>query len=224
VEATNTLPVPITGNVPAADGMVKVDGDSYEVGLSPADNYHIAAKTVDVEDFWIDQYQVTNADFEKYTTATGAPAPVIWPADGDHPVRGVTWEQALAYCNWLNKRLPSEAEWEVAGRGAGQDPRLYPWGNDPTASGQTSGLPDEDTYAVGTMSFNRSPFDVFDQVGNVWEWVGDPYADTPEGTRFMHGGRYGLPVVDLAYRLTIPPGDTRYVKYAGFRCAADEVK
>ena len=92
------------------------------------------------------------------------------------------------------------------------------------AAGQTSGFPDEDTYAIGTLSFNKSPYEVYDLVGNVWEWVGEPYAASSEGTRFMHGGRFGLPVVDLAYRLSIAPGDTRYVKYAGFRCAANEVR
>jgi formylglycine-generating enzyme required for sulfatase activity len=218
------MPVPVTGGLPAADGMVKVAADTYEVGFSPADNYHSTPQQVDLKEFWIDQYQVTNDQYAKYMEESGTPAPVIWPGDRDHPVRGVSWEQAAAYCGWLNKRLPTEAEWEAAGRGSGPEPRLYPWGNDPTASGQTSGFPDEDTYAVGTLSFNKSPFGVFDLVGNVWEWVGEPYAKAPEGTEFMHGGRFGLPVVDLAYRLGVAQGDTRYIKYAGFRCAADEVR
>ncbi len=219
-----TMPVPVTGGLPAADGMVKVPADTYEVGLAPADTYHSAPQQVELKEFWIDQYQVTNDQYAKFIQETGTSAPVVWPGDKDHPVRGVSWEQAVAYCSWLNKRLPTEAEWEAAGRGTGTEPRLYPWGNDPTASGQTSGFPDEDTYPVGTLSFNKSPFGVFDLVGNVWEWVGEPYEKAPEGTEFMHGGRFGLPVVDLAYRLGVAPGDTRYIKYAGFRCAADEVR
>jgi eukaryotic-like serine/threonine-protein kinase len=220
-----TMPVPVTGALlPAADGMVKVTADTYEVGLSPADPYHSAPQQVALKEFWIDQYQVTNDQYAKFMQQTGTPAPVVWPGDQDHPVRGVSWEQAAAYCSWLNKRLPTEAEWEASGRGTGTEPRLYPWGNDPTASGQTSGFPDEDTYAVGTLSFNKSPFGVFDLVGNVWEWVGEPYEKGPAGTEFMHGGRFGLPVVDLAYRLGIAQGETRYIKYAGFRCAADKVR
>jgi len=221
---TATLPVPVTGGLPAADGMVKVAAGTYEVGRLPADDYHSASQQVDLKEFWIDQYQVSNEQYAKFIQETGAPVPVVWPGDKDHPVRGVAWAQAVAYCGWLNKRLPSEAEWEAAGRGTGPEPRLYPWGNDPTASGQTSGFPDEDTYVIGTLSFNKSPFEVFDLVGNVWEWVGEPYASAPEGTEFMHGGRFGLPVVDLAYRLGVAQGDTRYIKFAGFRCAADEVR
>jgi formylglycine-generating enzyme required for sulfatase activity len=75
---------------------------------------------------------------------------------------------------------------------------------------------------VGSLSFNKSPFGVFDMVGNIWEWVGEPYAPVQEGYKFLRGGRYGL-LLDLSYRLAVPPGDTRYLKYAGFRCAADQV-
>jgi len=149
---------------------------------------------------------------------------VTWPGEGNHPVIGVTWEQALAYCQWAHKRLPNEAEWEAAGRGSGVTPPLYPWGNDVTAEGQALRLPDQDTYAVGTQSFNQSPFGVFDMVGNVWEWVGEPYASGQAGSKVLRGGRYGLPINDLAYRLAVAAGDTRYIKYAGFRCAADQVR
>jgi formylglycine-generating enzyme required for sulfatase activity len=219
-----SLTIPVTGDLPSAEGMVQVNAGSYEVGLSPADDYHVAPTTVPLNDFWLDQYLVTNAQFQEYMTKTGAPPPVSRPGEGSHPVIGVTWDQALAYCQWANKRLPKEAEWEAAGRGAGVTPQLYPWGNDVTAEGQALRLPDQDTYAVGTQSFNKSPFGVFDMVGNVWEWVGEPYAGGQEGSKVLRGGRYGLPINDLAYRLTIAPGDTRYIKYAGFRCAADQVR
>ena len=221
--ATN-VPVPNTGGSPNLDGMVKVAAGTYEVGLTPTDQYHSPAQTIELPEYWIDQYQVTNEEYARYIADTGAAAPEVWPGEANHPVRGVSWEQASTYCDRLNKKLPSEAEWEAAGRGPGSDPRLYPWGNDPTASGQTSGFPDEDTYAIGTLSFNKSPFGVFDMVGNVWEWVGDPYATAPDGTKYIHGGRFGLPVVDLAYRLGIVPGDDRYIKFAGFRCAAEQAK
>jgi serine/threonine protein kinase len=219
-----SLTVPVTGDLPAAEGMVPVNSGSYEVGLSPADDYHIAPTTIPLSNFWIDQYLITNAQYQEYMTKTGAPPPLNWPGEENHPAIGVTWEQALAYCQWANKRLPKEAEWEAAGRGAGVTPQLYPWGNDVTAEGQALRLPDQDTYAVGSQSFNKSPFGVFDMVGNVWEWVGESYASGQEGSRVLRGGRYGLPINDLAYRLAVAPGDTRYIKYAGFRCAADQVR
>jgi formylglycine-generating enzyme required for sulfatase activity len=135
-------------------------------------------------------------------------------------VRGVTWEQADAYCAWKNKRLPTEAEWEAAGRGTGPEPQLYPWGDD---ASNALKLPEGNTYEVGSISFNVSPFGISDMVGNVWEWVGEPYSIIQEGFRILRGGRYGLPQ-DLAYRLVVAPDNDSYIQFAGFRCAADQVK
>jgi formylglycine-generating enzyme required for sulfatase activity len=203
--------------------MVEVAAGTYEVGLDVEDGYHVAPTTISLEKFWIDKFQITNAQYQQYMAVTNAPAPEIWPAEADHPVRGVTRDQALAYCAWTKKRLPTEAEWEAAGRGPGAEPQLYPWGTDPTADGQALTLPSQGTYAVGTLSFNKSPLGVFDMVGNIWEWVGEPYSSGQDGLRVLRGGRYGL-VLDLAYRLAIAPDDTRYLQYTGFRCAADEVQ
>jgi formylglycine-generating enzyme required for sulfatase activity len=224
VDLTEAAVVPVTADLPAADGMVEVAGGAYEVGLSPVDDYHSAPMSVQINGFWLDQYQTTNAEYEKYLAETGTAAPVLWPGEPDHPVRGVTWDQATAYCSYMKKRLPNEVEWEAAGRGPAVPPQLYPWGNDASAEGQALRLPDQDTYAVGTQSFNRSPFGVFDMVGNIWEWVGEPYSAAQQGSRILRGGRFGLPVLDLAYRLAVAPDDTRYLKYAGFRCAADQVR
>jgi hypothetical protein len=60
-------------------------------------------------------------------------------------------------------------------------------------------------------------------LGNIWEWVGKPYGSGQEGFKILRGGRYGL-LLDLSYRLPVAPEDTRYLKYAGFRCAADQVR
>jgi serine/threonine protein kinase len=224
VDLTEAAVVPITADLPAADGMVAITSGAYEVGFSPVDDYHVAPMSVQIDGFWLDQYQTTNAQYERYMSETGAAAPVVWPGEPDHPARGVTWDQAAAYCSSLKKRLPNEAEWEAAGRGPAVPPQLYPWGNDASAEGQALRLPDQDTYAVGTQSFNRSPFGVFDMVGNIWEWVGEPYSAVQQGSRILRGGRFGLPVLDLAYRLAVAPDDTRYLKFAGFRCAADQVR
>lgn len=208
---------------PEFNGMVEIASGSYEVGTVPADQYHSATMKVNLDGYWIDQYQTTYEQYQQYLMATGVQSPGIL-GEGKHPVRGVTWEQAAAYCRWVNKRLPTEAEWEAAGRGPGANPQIYPWGNDPQAGGNVRSLPDQDTYEVGTLPFNKSPNEVYDMVGNIWEWVGEPYGSTPEGMKILRGGRYGLPVLELSYRLSAASDDVRYVKYAGFRCAADQVK
>ncbi len=217
--ATSTPPEAIA--LPSGEKMAEIPEGAYVIGKKPADEYHIPPQNIQLNKFWIDQYQATNSQYLQYMEQTGAQAPEI-PGEGkdNHPVRGVTWDQASAYCGWLNKRLPTEAEWEVAGRGSGSNPQLHPWGDD---GDNALKLPEQDTYEAGSISFNVSPFGVYDLVGNVWEWVGEPYAIIPDGNRVLRGGRFGLPQ-DLAYRLAVSAEDTRYVQLAGFRCAADQVK
>src|SRR5215207_3894652 len=210
-------------SLPDAARMVKVNAGNYQVGRDPSDNYHIAVQSMNLNEFWIDQYQTTNAEYEQYLTTTGAPTPIVWPGEPNHPVRGVTWDQALAYCGWINKRLPDEAEWEAAGRGPGLNPQLYPWGDDPTDGGNALQLPNQNTYEIGSQSFNVSPLQVYDMVGNVWEWVGEPYDNLSPEIKVLRGGRYSN-AVDLAYRLSVPPDNTTTVQYAGFRCAASQVR
>jgi serine/threonine protein kinase len=206
-----------------ANGMAEIATGTYEVGTTPADEYHSAPMNILLNGFWIDKHQTTYVQYQQFLIATGAQSPDV-VGEGNQPVRGVTWDQAVAYCSWVNKRLPTEAEWEAAGRGSGPNPQLYPWGNDPTADGNVGNLPDQDTYEVGTLLFNKSPYDVYDMVGNIWEWVGEPYANTPTGSKILRGGRFGLPILELSYRLAVASDDTRYVKFAGFRCAADQIK
>ena len=212
-----------TPSLPDANGMVKIASGNYEVGAKFADKYHSALMNISLKNYWIDQYQITFEQYQKFLMATGSKSPEVL-GKGNQPVRGVSWDQAVAYCRWVNKRLPTEAEWEVAGRGPGPNPQFYPWGNDPKAGGNVENLPDQDTYEVGSIPFNKSPFDVYDMVGNIWEWVGDPYTSIPAGSNILRGGRFGLPILDLSYRLTVDSGDTPYIKFAGFRCAADQVQ
>ncbi len=212
----------ISSGPPSADGMVEIPADTYEVGTTtPQDEFHSAPMSISLPNFWIDKYQITNDEFQQYLTATGGQPPEIWPGKSlNQPVRGVTWDQAVAYCTWKNKRLPKEAEWEAAGRGSGPNPQEYPWGDD---YNKAADLPVDDTYDVGTQSFNQSPFGVFDLVGNVWEWVDEPYVDVQTGFHILHGGRFGN-AQDLSYRASATPNDPKYIKFAGFRCAADLAK
>jgi formylglycine-generating enzyme required for sulfatase activity len=197
--------------------MVKVNAGTYTVGKDPANNNQSASQSVDLPEFWIDQYQVTNKDFQLYTAEWSFP-----PGEENYPVVGVTWDQADAYCKSLNKRLPNEAQWEAAGRGPGENPQLYPWGTDPSAGGSIFDLPNR-TYEVGSKDFNISPFQVYDMLYNIYEWVGEPYGSLGTGNKLLRGARFGTPY-DLAFRLEVPPNDTQNVQYAGFRCAADQVQ
>jgi formylglycine-generating enzyme required for sulfatase activity len=70
------------------------------------------------------------------------------------------------------------------------------------------------------MPFNKSAFGVYDMAGNVWEWVGEPYAPVPDGYKALRGGRHGL-LKDMAYRQPVEPNDNSFLPFTGFRCAAD---
>ena len=215
--ATSPLPSEVPVGLPPSDRMVQIPAGTYWVGDDKADGFHAAPRSVSLESFWIDQYETTNEEYLIYLNETGAAAPTVALAPNKQPVRGVTWDQANAYCQWMNKRLPKEAEWEAAGRGEGENPRLFPW-DDPNLTLQVS----NDIYEVGTEAFNVSPFDVYDLVGNVWEWVNEPYESIEPGLNILRGGRYSLPQ-DLAFRYPVAP-DNQNIQYAGFRCAANEVR
>jgi formylglycine-generating enzyme required for sulfatase activity len=224
IDTQEILPTPTpTAALPGPEGMVRINAGTYEVGLNQESEYYSTPMEVQLDEYWIDIYEVTNAQYQRYMDETGTPAPAVWPDNVNYPVRGVTWDQALAYCTWAHKRLLTEAEWEAAGRGSGKNSPVYPWRYDPDAGGQFNELPLDNPYAVGTYSFNVSPLGVYDLVGNVWEWVGDPYSEVPAGYKILRGGRFGL-IRDLAYRYPATPSDERLVPYAGFRCAADEVE
>jgi formylglycine-generating enzyme required for sulfatase activity len=141
-------------------------------------------REVSLDAFWIDTYEVTVADYRRCVEAGKCLKENItkyescnWnkPDRADHPINCVDWNQAQNYCEWSDKRLPTEAEWEKAARG--EDGRVYPWGNTWDASkANTSEGKLGRTAPVGSYTSGISPYKVHDMVGNVWEWVQDWYA------------------------------------------------
>ncbi|MGE5603691.1 MAG: SUMF1/EgtB/PvdO family nonheme iron enzyme [Nitrososphaerales archaeon] len=209
-------------SLPPGEGMVRIPAGTYTLGYTDADEFHVTSFQQALPAFWIDAYEVTNRQYQAFLDATAHATPVAAAERKDFPVAGATWNDAAAFCAWAKKRLPNEAEWEVAARGPGPYPPLYPWGDAPEAGGKINDLPLTQTYQVGSMAFNVSPFGVYDMAGNVWEWVGNPYALVAQGMKVLRGGRYGA-LVDMAYRQQAGPADPRFVPVAGFRCAADHV-
>ncbi len=209
--------------LPSAAGMVPIKAGVYTVGLDGPDKDHAPTQQVELAQFWIDQREATQAQYAEFLAATDNPPPAGWPGgeippeQEKLPVKGVTWDIAATYCAWANKRLPTEAEWEVAARGV--DGRLYPWGDKQSAVK----LPRNETYPVGSKLTNQSPFGVLDMAGNVWEWVAEPYAPVAEGSQVLRGGANDF-LKDMAFRLQGDPSSPTMIAWAGLRCAADQVE
>jgi formylglycine-generating enzyme required for sulfatase activity len=166
-----------------------------------------------LDSFYIARYPVTNAQYKEFVAATEHRSPRHWKAgtypegEENHPVRFVSWRDALAYCSWLSEetgeemRLPTEAEWEKAARGT--DGRRYPWGDEfdklkCNSSESATGTTPVDKYSP----HGDSPYGVADMAANVWEWCSSLKKDYPynpddgredleaEGSRVLRGGSF----------------------------------
>jgi formylglycine-generating enzyme required for sulfatase activity len=197
--------------------------------------------SVHLDAFWIDRTEVTNAMFARCVEAAACTPPMHSRRFGeaayaDHPVLGVTWGQAREYCGWAGRRLPTEAEWEKAARGA--DGRIFPWGDQaPDESRLNFDGQVDDTQPVGSYPGGASPYEALDMAGNVWEWVEDGYGAeyyerSPEANppgaqsanqKVIRGGSWsaGAEAVRAANRFWAFPGrnDTD-----GFRCALGDAE
>ena len=223
--AAPTVATAGSGALPSAEGMVPIPSGTYPVGSEKPDLLaESKRRTVEVQAYFIDRHEVTNADYQAFVDGTGAAPPLTgWTANGpsdaalDHPVRAITFEWAAAYCQSRGKRLPSEVEWEVAA--GGKDGVKYAWGNDLTAVT----LPIDGTYPVESEPADKSSMGVFDLTGSVWEWVGDSYDPNKVGAgkHVLRGGQNGY-IRNNWSRLPVDETASNAVLGAGIRCAATD--
>jgi formylglycine-generating enzyme required for sulfatase activity len=224
--------------------MIHIPAGKFVMGSNDYDDAK-PPHTVELSEYYIGKYPVTNREYQAFVRDAKYKAPKSWGGDqfpqgkANHPVVYVSWKDAVAYCKWLSKktgsqyRLPTEAEWEKAARGT--DDHRYPWG---------SAAPNKDllnyknnvgdTTVVGKYEGGKSPYGVYDMVGNVWEWVNDWYGKTyyqksptknPLGptsgeSRVLRGGSWGnfdFHNVHSVYRCYNAP--TYIIDDVGFRCA-----
>jgi formylglycine-generating enzyme required for sulfatase activity len=196
-----------------------------------------------VPEFHIGKYPVTNHQYRTFVRATGHQAPRPWKeveipwGKYNHPVFDVSWEDAVAFCDWLSRetkqpfRLPTEAEWEKAARAT--DGRIYPWGDDPPGQDRCNlGEDIRGTTSIGRYSpQGDSPYGCADMAGNVYEWCQSLYEPYPYqaddgredihaiGHRVLRGGAFwdDAASVRCAFRLRGLPG--RRIHNPGFRVA-----
>ena len=258
---------PVEGVVP--EGMVLIRAGEFVMGSTydlPGHSFwnEKPVHTVHVDAFYMDTYEVTNAEYKAFVDANpqwrkGEKPPALFYAksylshwndndypegEGDHPVRYVPWYAAMAYAEWVGKRLPTEAEWEKAARG-GLLGKMYPHGDtiDKTRANYDRNV--FDTTPVG--SYPANGYRLYDMAGNVEEWcldaydasfyaksprenplsgvdtiqeILDKYTDVKEA-RVIRGGDINSapPWVRVAYRGRKKPG--AIASGLGFRCVKD---
>lgn len=170
--------------------MISIDGGTFTMGSPPGlgDEDESPAHVVTLSPFAIDQTEVTVGQYWACVEARVCVAPteersqtephyINDPTYDNHPVINVPWSDAKAYCTWQGKRLPTEAEWEMAaGWDATSEAKArWPWGNEGEIEMANLNALRSDTAAVGTYTDDRSPAGVLDMGGNVREWVLDWY-------------------------------------------------
>lgn len=214
-EANQSAAIPVTTRLAAAEALGQAGDPRLRL---PRD----ADYWVRVPGCEIGRYPVTVQEYQLFVD-DGGRTPEKWDQQlprRNCPVVGVTWFDAKAYCDWACVRLPTEAEWERAARGA--EWREYPWGNeqpdpdranyDETKLGRVS--------PVGLFPRGSTPEGIADLAGNVWEWVADSY-DHREQERVLRGGSWVniSALIRASGRLRILHGFR--VDFDGFRCARE---
>jgi len=167
--------------------MIQIPEGPFMMGSTDGDPDEIPEHQVFLKAFFLDKKEVTQEEYARFAKMTKRPMPKIEVFEEDQSkllqpefaAMSVSWDEAVAYCKWAGKRLPTEAEWEKAGRGEGK--RKYPWGdNFVTGNANVDGSEDGYRYLAppGSFETGRSPYGVYDMTGNVAEWVADSYDES----------------------------------------------
>lgn len=228
--------------------MVQISGGTFRMGPDPIESDIAPAHEVTVEDFYIDRYEVTVAQYTEFLNDVENPeryyhrhmgfrdCGIRAHDDGSYsvvegrehyPVVYVNREDAKAYAEWAGKRLPTEAEWEYVARSAGSS--AYPWGESPPAADRANfDYQYGKTVPVGSMPEGATEQGVHHMIGNVWEIVADDYETYPGGTApfeidgessLHRGGSWASPA-SMTHPSVRKP-DAQRSPYIGFRLARD---
>jgi sulfatase modifying factor 1 len=227
--------------------MIQIPGGNFVMGSddTEGESDERPERTVTLEPFHMDMFEVTNAEYQECVQAGACTEPRYAYSDtrasyygnpnySHYPVLYVSWFQAKEYCRYSGKRLPSEAEWERAARGAAPSERTYPWGDgSPTCNVANYSGCLGDTSEIGSYKAGATDEGVFDLAGNLYEWTRDWYGldyyaqgavDNPLGPdtgtyRVTRGGGFtsSSTYLRVANRSSDSPADT--TSNTGFRCA-----
>lgn len=223
--------------------MVFVPAGDFLMGSDYGGGNELPVHKVYLDAFYIGRYEVTVGQYRKFVRETDHRAP-NWggiskysPTD-KHPIIYVSWDDAVAYCEWVGGRLPTEAEWEKAAR-MGSVGKKYPLGDRISHSDANyKGTDSKDLweYCAPVGSFAPNDYSLYDIAGNVWEWCADwynrgYYAESPSSNpkgpssgklRVLRGGSwyFSTYLLRAAYRFNSIPTDT-YGDY-GFRVVSQD--
>ncbi len=271
--ASSSCKTPPVERIRAKDGMMMlyVPGNTYQMGSTDAEKQSALAQcqqlytddichtalfedetpihTVTLSDFWIDQTEVSNAQYALCVVA-GVCGESLYADNinynpSDYPVVGVTWRDAMTYCTWVGGRLPTEAEWEYAARG--NDRFIYPWGNEFDASkanfcdkncqGESRTETADDGYGMTSpvtgFPLGKSWCGVLNMAGNVSEWVEDWYSgylvkpqSNPTGPdtgtyKVLRGGSWSNDPIGIRAANRMNPLPDERSGFIGFRCVVE---
>ncbi len=224
--------------------MVEIPAGQFRMGGTEGDPDEAPEHPVYLDSYYIDLKEVTQGEYQKYVQMTKQGKPFIPVFEDDIskitgpelPAVGVSWRDAVEFCKWEGKRLPTEAEWEKAARGEAR--RRYPWGDDfGRVRANTDGAEDGFKYLAPPGSFDRgrSVYGVYDMTGNVAEWVSDTYDEhyygkapyrnptgPPDGeVKVIRGGSWRETAHGARIAKRFQAKLLRTDSTIGFRCARD---